>query len=414
MAEPASDTLCAICPALGSEVCSSCHGIRYCSKACQKVDWPVHKLLCKKFSKDFSNDKRPQQPEFQFKRAIYFPEEGNGPQYIWLPSSGPSDEGRAVAHTHILGLKNTDLYPIDYFKENAVLHRQIDGDIVLLARIHDLNTNEAMLFGNPNKSLAKIDKELTNYWKGPLLAYGARTDVGWPDQCYDLGPVDLRHVVDYLSVAHSKRSIEQNMYTIGDGEKTRGVRFNCVSDQQICQRTQFEPMDILKSVCDGESELKATVAEKAGFPLVFRKLTFALCWRSRSHQDFSYAENPSAAFFDPGTLLDTTWLDTALRFGNPTSAIDQQMKFAKQMGSLIVVRKDGEPLTPMLMKALTEYAQQKTNEAFESENEPHTLASQVLDSISPERFRKWYSDFLFGLCEDPSVGIHEIAALYDI
>ena len=45
-----AEKLCAMCNEAASKVCSKCRSIQYCSKSCQKVGWPVHKLLCKKFA----------------------------------------------------------------------------------------------------------------------------------------------------------------------------------------------------------------------------------------------------------------------------------------------------------------------------------------------------------------------------
>lgn len=41
-------TVCHVCNAHSSKLllCSKCKGIRYCSLACQKQDWPEHKLVC--------------------------------------------------------------------------------------------------------------------------------------------------------------------------------------------------------------------------------------------------------------------------------------------------------------------------------------------------------------------------------
>jgi hypothetical protein len=50
--------LCAMCDEPGTQTCSRCNSIRYCSKECQKVDFALQKLLCKTIN-DFKNPPAP-------------------------------------------------------------------------------------------------------------------------------------------------------------------------------------------------------------------------------------------------------------------------------------------------------------------------------------------------------------------
>ena len=38
--------LCTICNNTATKWCSQCHGSKYCSKECQKKDWPQQKKYC--------------------------------------------------------------------------------------------------------------------------------------------------------------------------------------------------------------------------------------------------------------------------------------------------------------------------------------------------------------------------------
>jgi hypothetical protein len=42
------DGICAVCHEDGPKNCSKCKKISYCSIACQRKDWPEHKLVCGK------------------------------------------------------------------------------------------------------------------------------------------------------------------------------------------------------------------------------------------------------------------------------------------------------------------------------------------------------------------------------
>ncbi|ROW16212.1 hypothetical protein VPNG_01934 [Cytospora leucostoma] len=62
-------TYCPICLETADLVeCQGCHDMTYCSKACQRVDWPVHKYLCRKLL-PFRATARPK----GHVRAILFP-----------------------------------------------------------------------------------------------------------------------------------------------------------------------------------------------------------------------------------------------------------------------------------------------------------------------------------------------------
>lgn len=50
---------CAICGKEADKKCSTCKSAVYCSAGCQKLDWPLNKLLCKKLVNFLQNNPRP-------------------------------------------------------------------------------------------------------------------------------------------------------------------------------------------------------------------------------------------------------------------------------------------------------------------------------------------------------------------
>ena len=75
-----SQSTCIVCTKEDASLCKQCESAAYCSKDCQKADWPSHKLLCKSF-KDFSDEKRPSPGHV---RVLSFREDGEAPELRWL------------------------------------------------------------------------------------------------------------------------------------------------------------------------------------------------------------------------------------------------------------------------------------------------------------------------------------------
>lgn len=85
---------CSVCAKPG-KACSVCKNSFYCSRECQKADWKTHRMLCGTF-KDFADTYRPT-PDH--KRSICFPEDGDGPKFIWLETY-PEKNGASRISSH--------------------------------------------------------------------------------------------------------------------------------------------------------------------------------------------------------------------------------------------------------------------------------------------------------------------------
>lgn len=68
--------------------CVGCKSSSYCSKECQREDWPTHKLICAAF-KPFTNANPRPSPEH--KLALLLPVDNDQPKFVWMHSP-PSEE----------------------------------------------------------------------------------------------------------------------------------------------------------------------------------------------------------------------------------------------------------------------------------------------------------------------------------
>ncbi|KAL1866856.1 hypothetical protein Daus18300_006559 [Diaporthe australafricana] len=74
------EKLCAVCKKAEVDLstCGRCHGIWYCSTACQRSDWKFHKLLCKAYSESIC----PQDGK-RYVRMIFFHPDKRLPEIQW-------------------------------------------------------------------------------------------------------------------------------------------------------------------------------------------------------------------------------------------------------------------------------------------------------------------------------------------
>jgi hypothetical protein len=142
--------LCTMCHRAGTMRCGGCKELHYCSKMCQKNDWPIHKLICKTL-KDFSPENR---PGSDYKRAILFPQDGEQPHFFWLRYITPSDDdypqdfgkGHDVpATSSILNAKIEEYGGVIIpTVRSIVLSKPLDNRFTIMGKVRRVDTSAAM------------------------------------------------------------------------------------------------------------------------------------------------------------------------------------------------------------------------------------------------------------------------------
>jgi hypothetical protein len=123
--------LCTACNEPNGRHCARCKNARYCSTACQKADWPIHKLLCPTFA-DFDASNRATDEHF---RAILFPVDEEKPELIWLHCKWHSDEESRYQHPEAESLLGPGAFPMDApIQYNPVLKRTLSDTIYVCYR----------------------------------------------------------------------------------------------------------------------------------------------------------------------------------------------------------------------------------------------------------------------------------------
>jgi hypothetical protein len=218
--------------------------------------------------------------------------------------------GIATADTTYVTQDNSILDPVAWIKYSMVLKRPFHRPIGVTGNAWPRGMENMDHADAENKSLLKVDKELSQWFHGSLIAIGhiGSYDATGPAsiaikpfevQTFDLESVDLRHIVDRMRADHYKLGLENKVYSEGSAEKVKGVRINCMGDKTMCLQRAYETVDAAKSLCSEDTDLPSPLADKIGMPLVIRKIPHPLCWRDRHDQGRFCAANPQVARLDP-------------------------------------------------------------------------------------------------------------------
>ena len=342
MSRLGESAVCTACNKPNTSFCNRCKSARYCSKECQKADWPVHKLLCATFSA-FDVAARPTGDHF---RAIFFPVDEGKPKFIWLHVERLQDEDdetgcqapRNEARDSLMGSETC-------VRTTPVLHNPVLGR-TLTDAINICYGDAFLIDGSrPNQSIAAITTIKPGQyrdWRGPVLTYGGEGLSYDPHNCRDIDMNDFRHIADYLTNSGHKPEV------------IKGVRINCRGDQNILNKPHFETVEVPETdpVFLGNHHGVSDIASRIGLPIFTRRYQPDSRWKnSRGDAGGSFMNNADATFLhlscDPNDGLD----QSARTLGWGWAPMEWQ----PPSGSVLVVRQDRKPLHPLHAEALCKY-----------------------------------------------------------
>ncbi|RDW84164.1 zinc finger MYND domain-containing protein [Aspergillus mulundensis] len=254
-----SEDACVMCNTTTSRQCSVCKSARYYSSTCRSADYPVHKLLCRKFAH------QARRPSLNHKKAIFFPANKAKPQMVWvkcegrrgetsveceLPDKTPFFHGRLGRHvieeTRVrcrrLGLGYSEFRPSEI------------GYFVTFYYRDETAYNESLA-----RTLAAYSRCLP--YRGPLLAV-----LQIPHQFLNNMPLsDFRDVLDFMEkwrVDWDKESL------LSPPRAVRGIKISCGGERGNGDSSMFVPVETqtLPWVRQSHGSLSA-VSVRLGMPL---------------------------------------------------------------------------------------------------------------------------------------------------
>lgn len=117
-----------MCNNLGALRCEVCDA-QYYSKACQLLDWPTHKLLCK-LSKEYRTTPKRATLKCRYMPAVLFKANACKPSWTWMKFTKDGKDWDAEYEPYF-GNAPTDTKTIH---KNRVLGRTIPNKITLVCR----------------------------------------------------------------------------------------------------------------------------------------------------------------------------------------------------------------------------------------------------------------------------------------
>ncbi|OMP83424.1 hypothetical protein BK809_0004805 [Diplodia seriata] len=161
---------------------------------------------------------------------------------------------------------------------------------------------------------------------------------------------DFRHVTDYFRSCGYEAAPATEQST---GGKLKGVRINCVGDQELLKRPHFEAVEILSTDPIFSKHDTSDIAQLIGLPVFTRRLLPNPKWAS-DLDNAVFDPHGDATFLhlrcDPKTSFD---LCTGTLGWGPWGWASQHWQ--SSVGSVVVVRQDMKPLSPLHVEALCRY-----------------------------------------------------------
>lgn len=211
---------CIMCNGSNAKSCSSCHAISYCSPKCQKLDWPLHKVICKPFTN------MPSRPSPSHKLAILFPVDSKEPQLIWVKCEcHVEDDGRIawkMPDTLPL-LEAENLNPIFRHEEFKGVDRNVLRGFNLSYTVQVICRDNFLSDGStPNVCVRHMTKgKMAHDWRGPIVVMrqpGTAFDLVFYE---DIRAGDLRVAIDYfLSYGSGSQSSPKLTFSFSSGLPT--------------------------------------------------------------------------------------------------------------------------------------------------------------------------------------------------
>ncbi len=348
---------CDVCQEPSLECCEKCKSRFYCSDRCSKMDSEIHDSRCKTLQQILTY--LPEERKSNWRRSILFPEQDTQPRFVWVECPVSWEGPQEIANLdHLVGVNGRGV-ETDLVNSNAVLGRRLGYTIMLCYRAK-FSKDGSM----PNQSISTVTRGTTAKildWRGPVLFMkhiGPRPDL---DRYGDMTLSDFRDVVDWLcnytgkgggvtsewkdGRLHIALNYDLSVIPRTPPVKIHAVRLNCLGDQNVCGLPKASSI----SVSSRHPIFKmpttiCAVAALIGLPLRFWSYPPNKAWSKDGPPDPCKNGSRDHPFKnDPASYLAMN-IDVSHR--------DNWLSIPDAPRSALIVRADGKPLLEQHLEVL--------------------------------------------------------------
>ncbi|KAB2574295.1 hypothetical protein DBV05_g7028 [Lasiodiplodia theobromae] len=163
---------------------------------------------------------------------------------------------------------------------------------------------------------------------------------------------DFRHITDYfLSYGYEPAPPTQQ----SPSTKVKGVKINCIGDQRMFNKPQFEGVEIPSTDPIFSKHDTSDIAKRIGLPIFTRRCPPNSKWANDQDNEMFQDQNP---FNNQDAAFLHVCCDPKASFNFRTGAVGwgwTSQQWQTHVGSAIVVRQDKELLFPLHAEALCKY-----------------------------------------------------------